>query len=59
MWIRNFTLHTLLFQDELAELGRTRARVYNDGESFVLDLAERASPGAAQWLPQSHAGLLR
>ncbi len=38
-WLRLQALHTQDFQRNLDELGRTRARVYDDGDVFVLDLA--------------------
>lgn len=40
---RSETLHTLDFQKNLAELGRTRKRVYDDGDVFVLDLTVSSS----------------
>ena len=38
-WLRLQALHTQDFQRNLAELGRTRKRVYDDGDVFVLDLS--------------------
>jgi hypothetical protein len=38
-WLRLQALHTQDFQRNLDELGRTRTRVYDDGDVFVLDLA--------------------
>lgn len=38
-WIRQQALHTQDFQRNLAELGRTRKSVYDDGDVFVLDLS--------------------
>jgi hypothetical protein len=37
-WPRLQALHTQDFQKNLAELGRTRKNVYDDGDVFVLDL---------------------
>ena len=37
-WLRLQALHTQDFQRNLAELGRTRKRVFDDGDVFVLDL---------------------
>jgi hypothetical protein len=42
-WIRQQALHTQDFQRNLAELGRTRKRVYDDGDVFVLDLGISSS----------------
>ena len=41
--LRSQAQHTIDFQRNLAELGRTRKREYDDGDVFVLDLAESAS----------------
>jgi hypothetical protein len=41
------------FQDNLAELGKTRKRAYDDGEIFVLDLGVRTDPRAAEPTRQS------
>jgi hypothetical protein len=38
-WLRLQALHTQDFQRNLAELGRTRKSVYDDGDVFVLDLS--------------------
>jgi hypothetical protein len=38
-WLRQQARHTQDFQLNLAELGRSRKRVYDDGDVFVLDLA--------------------
>jgi hypothetical protein len=35
------------YQDNMAALGRTRRRVYDDGQVFVLDLATPSTPAAA------------
>ena len=35
---RNEAQDVLHFHDRLMELGRTRKRIYDDGENFVLDL---------------------
>jgi hypothetical protein len=37
-WTRAQALHALDFQDNLTELGRTRRRIFDDGDVFVLDL---------------------
>ena len=37
-WIRQQAQHTLDFQRNLAELGRTRAAIFDDGDVHVLDL---------------------
>jgi hypothetical protein len=37
-WIRAQAKHTLDFQANLAELGQSRHRIYDDGDVFVLDL---------------------
>jgi hypothetical protein len=41
--VRNSARLTFEFQDNLAALGNTRKRIYDDGATFVLDLSERAS----------------
>ena len=38
VWPRNNTRNAFLFQDCLQELGRSRVRIYDDGEIFVIDL---------------------
>ncbi len=37
-WERTEALHTFDFQDNLMELAKTRKRIYDDGDIFVLDL---------------------
>ena len=37
-WIRTQCSHAYDFQDSLEKLGSTRARVYDDGEHFVLEI---------------------
>ncbi len=44
-WGRDVALRTLDFQDSLAELGRSRHKLYDDGQTFVIDLARQAEPG--------------
>jgi len=43
-WLRNQVDNTWDFQDNLKELGKTRKRVYDDGDIFILDLLSRTSP---------------
>ena len=38
-WLRNQALNTFEFQDSLQKLGKTRKRIYDDGENFVIDLS--------------------
>lgn len=40
-WISALFKHAFDFQDNLAELGKTRRRIYDDGDIFVLDLSQR------------------
>jgi hypothetical protein len=42
-WLRLQALHTQDFQRSLAELGRTRRSIYDDGDLFVLDLGTLAN----------------
>ena len=42
-WARLQALHTYDFQQNLAELGRTRRRIFDDGDVFVLDLGLAAN----------------
>jgi hypothetical protein len=42
-WARLQALHTHDFQQNLAELGQTRRRIYDDGDVFVLDLSLTAN----------------
>jgi hypothetical protein len=37
-WYRNGARYTFDFQDNLKNLGKTRKRIYDDGENFVIDL---------------------
>jgi hypothetical protein len=37
-WYRNDARYTFEFQDNLKNLGKTRKRIYDDGENFVIDL---------------------
>jgi hypothetical protein len=39
MWVRQQGLFTLKFQNEIEELGRTRRKIYDDGQTFVIDLS--------------------
>jgi hypothetical protein len=48
-WIRALFEKTFDFQDNLAELGTTRRRLYDDSDIFVLDLLQ-PSPGKRQAL---------
>lgn len=41
-WVRNQARFTFDFQASLEELGRTRHRLYDDGDVFVLDLGRTA-----------------
>lgn len=38
LWDRTHAQHTFDVQDNLAELGKTRRRIFDDGKNFVLDL---------------------
>ena len=40
-WAKAATERAFDFQDNLAALGATRSRVYDDGVNFVLDMAQR------------------
>ena len=52
VWVRTTARHTFDFQDNLSELGKTRTRIYDDGEVFVLDLASSAvQPAESQNVP--------
>jgi hypothetical protein len=42
VWIRTEAVHYFDFQDNLATLGQSRKRIYDDGSIFVLDLTQRA-----------------
>lgn len=42
-WLRIESEQTLDFQDNLKELSKTRKRIYDDGEIFVLDLLSRVN----------------
>jgi hypothetical protein len=43
-WIENQLNNTWEFEVNLKELGKTRKRVYNDGDIFILDLLSRTRP---------------
>jgi hypothetical protein len=47
-WVVTDLRNTYDFQDNLAELGRTRRRIYDDGKNFVLDLLQPSSLSGAQ-----------
>jgi hypothetical protein len=53
-WFRTVYVQTIDFQDNVAELGKTRRRIYDYGKNFVLDLlqpsagSERPSNGWGQ-----------
>jgi hypothetical protein len=40
-WVATEAKHTFDFQNNLEQLGKTRKRVYDDGDIFVLDLLSR------------------
>jgi hypothetical protein len=40
VWNRTRAQHTFDVQDNLAELGKSRKRIYDDGKNFVLDLQQ-------------------
>ncbi len=42
-WLENQALNTFEFQDSLQKLGKTRKRIYDDGENFVIDLLKYKS----------------
>ena len=37
-WLINQALNAFEFQDSLQKLGKTRKRIYDDGQNFVIDL---------------------
>jgi hypothetical protein len=37
-WVENQALNAFEFQDSLQKLGKTRKRIYDDGQNFVIDL---------------------
>lgn len=43
-WLENQAKNSLDFEFNLQELGKTRKRVYDDGDIFILDLLSRTSP---------------
>jgi hypothetical protein len=45
-WVRTHAQHAFDFQDNLLELGNKRKRIYDDGETFVLDLSIRTEEPA-------------
>jgi hypothetical protein len=50
-WLRLQALHTQDYQRNLDALGRTRARTYDDGDVFVLDLATASNGQALSCTP--------
>ena len=38
VWLRTEAEHSFNFHRNLSELGRSRVRIYDDGEIFILDL---------------------
>ena len=42
-WLINQALNALEFQDSLQKLGKTRKRIYDDGQNFVIDLLKYKS----------------
>jgi len=40
-WIRSEAEHTFDFQDNLVQLARTRKKIYDDGDIYILDLTQR------------------
>jgi len=42
-WLENQALNTFEFQDSLQKLGKTRKRIYDDGQNFVIDLLKNKS----------------
>jgi hypothetical protein len=42
-WLRNQALNTFEFQESLQKLGKTRKRIYDDGQNFVIDLLKYKS----------------
>jgi hypothetical protein len=50
-WARLQASHTQDFQRNLAELGQTRLRMYDDGDVFVLDLSLTANGQALGCIP--------
>jgi hypothetical protein len=42
-WVKNQALNALEFQDSLQKLGKTRKRIYDDGQNFVIDLLKYKS----------------
>ena len=38
-WLENQALNTFEFQESLQKLGKTRKRIYDDGQNFVIDLS--------------------
>jgi hypothetical protein len=47
-WWGTILRQTYDFEDNLAELGRTRKRIYDDGRNFVLDLSQPSTGGPSQ-----------
>lgn len=42
-WLKNQADNSWDFQDNLKELGKTRKKIYDDGDIFILDLSSRTS----------------
>ncbi|MGL5064465.1 MAG: hypothetical protein ACRC62_31135 [Microcoleus sp.] len=42
-WLENQAVNAFEFQDSLQKLGKTRKRIYDDGENFVIDLLKYQS----------------
>jgi hypothetical protein len=42
-WLENQALNTFEFQDSLQKLGKTRKRIYDDGQNFVIDMLKYKS----------------
>jgi hypothetical protein len=42
-WLENQALNAFEFQDSLQKLGKTRKRIYDDGQNFVIDLLKYKS----------------
>jgi len=42
-WLENQALNAFEFQDSLQKLGKTRKRIYDDGQNFVIDMLKYKS----------------
>ena len=42
-WLKNQALNAFEFQESLQKLGKTRKRIYDDGQNFVIDLLKYKS----------------